>query len=121
MKWKTLLSYVTGSVDQELLLRSEYLVAENRVLRNQVQGRLRLNDSERKSLAEIGIRLGRKALAEVATVVKPETILAWRRRLVPVELIAEDPVLGNKVFVAQEQLLIDRACHVAQQLLPFHP
>ena len=77
-----MLSYVTGSVDQELLLRNEYLLAENRILRNQIQGRLRLNDSERKSLAEIGARLGQKALAHVATVVKPETILAWHRRLV---------------------------------------
>jgi putative transposase len=82
MEWKTMLSYVTGSVDQELLLRNEYLLAENRILRNQIQGRLRLNNSERKSLAEIGARLGRKALAQVATVVKPETILAWHRRLV---------------------------------------
>ena len=82
MDWKKLLSYVTGSVDQELLRRNEYLVAENRILRSQVQGRLRLNDSERKSLAEIGARLGRKALAEVANVVKPETLLAWHRRLV---------------------------------------
>ena len=40
------------------------------VLRNQVQGRLRLNDSERKSLAEIGIRLGREALGEVADEVR---------------------------------------------------
>ena len=82
MPWKKLLSYITGSVDQELLLRNEYLVAENRILRNQLPGRLQLNDSERKSLAEIGARLGRKALAEVASVVKPETILAWHRRLV---------------------------------------
>jgi hypothetical protein len=58
------------------------LVAENRILRNQIQGRQQLNDSERKSLAEIGAHLGRKALAEVAGVVKPEIILAWHRRLV---------------------------------------
>ena len=82
MEWKKMLSYVTGSVDQELLLRNEYLLAENRILRNQIQGRLRLTDSERKNPAEIGARLGRKALAQVATVVKPETILAWHRRLV---------------------------------------
>lgn len=82
MHWKKLLTYITGSVDQELLLRNEYLVAENRILRSQLQERLRLKDSERKSLAQIGARLGRKALAEVATVVKPETILAWHRRLV---------------------------------------
>src|ERR1700690_1554361 len=82
MEWKKTLSYVTGSVDQELLLRNEYLLAENRVLPKQIQGRLRLTDSERKSLAEIGARLGRKALAQVTTLVKPETILAWHRRLV---------------------------------------
>src|SRR5262249_29288079 len=33
MGWKKLLSYITGSVDQELLLRNEYLVTENRMLR----------------------------------------------------------------------------------------
>ena len=33
MDWKTLLAYVTGSVDEELLRRNEYLVAENRILR----------------------------------------------------------------------------------------
>ena len=39
-----MLSYISGSVDEELLLRNEYLVAENRVLRNRLQGRLRLTD-----------------------------------------------------------------------------
>ena len=82
MDWKSLLSYVTGSVDQDLLLRNQYLAIENRILRNQIQGPLRLKDAERKSLAEIGIQLGRKALAQVATVVKPDTILAWHRRLI---------------------------------------
>jgi putative transposase len=79
MDWKHLLAYITGTVDQELLLRNEYLVTENRMLRNQIKGRVRLNDGERKTLAEIGQKLGKQALAEVATIVKPDTILAWYR------------------------------------------
>ena len=47
MDWKTMLGYILGSGDEELLLRNEYLVAENRVLRNQLQGRLRLTDAKR--------------------------------------------------------------------------
>ncbi len=82
MDWKRLLAYITGSVDQELLLRNEYLVRENRVLRGQVTGRLQLTDSERRILAEIGKKLGKKALEEVANIVKPETILGWHRRLI---------------------------------------
>jgi transposase InsO family protein len=82
MSWKTLLAYITGTVDQELLLRNEYLATENRILRSQITGRLRLNDGERKALAEIGQKLGKQALAEVATIVKPATILAWHRKCV---------------------------------------
>src|SRR5438445_13293732 len=82
MDWKTLLAYITGSVDQELLLRNEYLVTENRILRNQIKGRVRLSDGERKTLAEMGQKLGKKALAEVAKIVKPDTILVWHRTLV---------------------------------------
>jgi putative transposase len=82
MDWKQLLAYITGSVDQQLLLRNEYLVTENRILRQQITGRLQLTDGERKTLAELGKKLGRQALAEVATIVKPETILAWHRTLV---------------------------------------
>jgi putative transposase len=54
MAWKPLLAYITGSVDQELLLRNEYLVTENRILRQQITGRVRLSDGERKTLAELG-------------------------------------------------------------------
>jgi putative transposase len=39
MNWARLLAYITGTVDQELLLRNEYLVAENRILRRQLKGR----------------------------------------------------------------------------------
>ena len=61
-------------------MRNEYLVTENRILRNQITGRVRLTDGERKALAEIGQKLGKKALEAVATIVKPDTVLAWHRQ-----------------------------------------
>ncbi len=64
--WKHLLAYITGTVDQELLLCHAYLVTENRILRNHIKGRIRLSDGERKTLAEMGQKLGKQALAEVA-------------------------------------------------------
>src|SRR5713226_7743204 len=82
MEWARILAYITGTVDQELLLRNEYLVAENRLLKSQLKGRLKLSDVERTKLGEIGHRLGRKALGEVAATALPDTILAWYRRLI---------------------------------------
>src|ERR671937_2215657 len=82
MDWKHLLASITGTVDQELLVRNEYLVTENRILRNQITGRVRLSDGERKALAKIGQKLGKQALKDVATIVKPDTILSWHRKLV---------------------------------------
>jgi hypothetical protein len=76
--WKGLME----TADQELPCRKEYLLAENRIFKVQLQGRLRLSDAERMTLGEIGPRLGRKALSEVATAVLPDTILKWYRRLV---------------------------------------
>jgi len=61
-----MLSYVTGTVNQELLLRNEYLGADNRILRGQIKGRLLLSEGEKARLAEIAQRLGRKALEELA-------------------------------------------------------
>src|SRR5215471_16731872 len=81
-QWARLLAYVTGLVNQELLLHNEYLAAENRILRAHLPTRLLLSDSERRTLADIGKRLGRKALQDVARVAKPDTLLAWYRRLV---------------------------------------
>jgi hypothetical protein len=82
MKWARILAYITGTVDQELLLRNEYLAAENRILKAQLKGRLKLSDAERAKLGEIGHRLGREVLGEVATTALPDTILGWYRRLV---------------------------------------
>ena len=63
-------------------MRNEYLVTENRILRNQIKGRVRLSNGERKTLAAIGHTLGKQALQDVATIVKPDTILGWHRKLV---------------------------------------
>lgn len=80
--WVRLLAYVSGLVEHELLLRNEYLAAENRILRAHVPGKLRLADPERFTLAEIGRRLSRKALEQIACVAKPYTILGWYRKLI---------------------------------------
>ena len=75
MDWTRILAYITGTVDQELLLRNKYLVAENRILKAQIKIRLQLTDAERVTLAEIAHRLGRKALEDVANAAKPDTIM----------------------------------------------
>ncbi|MGI9072952.1 MAG: integrase core domain-containing protein, partial [Bryobacteraceae bacterium] len=76
-----LLAFVTGMVNEQVLLQNEYLAAENRILRTHLPGRLRLTDPQRSTLAEIGKRLGRRTLQQVACVAKPDTILAWYRNL----------------------------------------
>jgi putative transposase len=53
-QWARVLAYVSGLVNQELLLQVEYLAAENRILRAHLPDRLRLTNSERSTLAEIG-------------------------------------------------------------------
>src|SRR5260370_15466957 len=82
INWARLLAFVTGLVNQELLLQNEYLAAENRILRAHLPARLRLSDPERCTLAEIGKRLRRKALEQMACVARPDSILAWYRRLI---------------------------------------
>ena len=81
-QWVRLLAFVTGLVNQELLLRNEHLAAENRILRAHLPSRLRLSDPERSTPAEIAGRLTRKALEDIVWVAKPDTILALYRRLV---------------------------------------
>jgi len=82
MDWARMLAYVAGTVEQELLARNEYLAAENRIIKAQLKGRPKLSNAERAALGEVGHRLGRKALADVATVARPKTILGWYRKLV---------------------------------------
>ena len=61
----------------------EYLLEENRVLREQIGNRrMRFNDDQRRRLAVKAKTLGRKLLARVASIVTPETLLAWHRKLI---------------------------------------
>ncbi|SRR6266496_4190817 len=69
--WARLLAYVTGMVNQRRLLQNEYLITENRILRAHLPARLKLTDAQRSTLAEIGKRMGRKALEQIACVAKP--------------------------------------------------
>jgi hypothetical protein len=79
--FRIVLISVAGWMTQRHLQAIDYLREENRVLREQLGGRrLRLNDDQRRRLASKAKGLGRKVLAEVATIVTPETLLAWHRR-----------------------------------------
>ena len=69
-----------ASVDEEIRLRNAYLVAENRILRQQSSGRGPLMDGDRRTLAALGQKLGRQALEEIATVAKADTLLAWHHQ-----------------------------------------
>ena len=72
---------VAGWMNQRHLDAIDYLREENRVLREQLaERRLRLNDDQRRRLAAKARRLG--ILKEVATIVTPDTLLAWHRRLI---------------------------------------
>lgn len=76
------LALVGGHVDEELLVRNEYLAAENRILKSKLKKPVQFNNSERIQLAKIGKRLGLDALKEISCIVKPETIIKWFRKLV---------------------------------------
>ena len=61
----------------------DYLIAENRILKQQLgKRRLRLTNDQRRILALKGKLLGRKVLSQVASIVTPDTILRWHRQLI---------------------------------------
>jgi putative transposase len=81
--FRLLLISLAGYLNQKQQEVIDYLQEENRVLREQLgRKRLRLDDDQRRRLAVMAKKLGRRVLHEVATIVTPETLLAWHRRLI---------------------------------------
>ena len=81
--FRLLLISLAGYLNQQQQEVIDYLQEENRVLHEQLGSRrLRLNDDQRRRLAVRAKKLGRRVLDELATIVTPETLLAWHRKLI---------------------------------------
>src|SRR5439155_15098011 len=81
--FRLLLISLAGHLNQQQHDLIDYLQEENRVLRQQLGNkRLRLNDDYRRRLAVSAKKLGRRVLRELATIVTPETLMAWHRKLI---------------------------------------
>jgi len=81
--FRFLAGVLAGWTNQQQRHAIEYLREENRVLREQLAGkRIRYTDDQRRRLAEKAKTLGRKALEDIATLVRPETLLSWHRNLI---------------------------------------
>ena len=78
-----LLVILAGWVHRHQLIVIEFLQTENRLLKDRLRGkRIRFADAERALLARKAKAVGRKALLELETIVSPDTLLRWHRRLV---------------------------------------
>src|SRR5882672_5476932 len=78
-----LLVTIAGWMTRERHKVVAYLLAENEVLRAQLPGkRIRFSDAQRRKLARAAKTLGRKELSKLNTLVTPETLLRWYRRLI---------------------------------------
>ncbi len=86
-----------------------YLVEENRVLKEQMKSRkLRLTDDQRRRLAAKAKLLGRQALNQVATIVTPDTLLRWHRRLIAFKWTFEAKRVGRPGLMKAIKALIVR-------------
>ncbi len=66
---------------RELTLQNEYLRQENKILKSKIKKRISFTDDERRTLVEAALAMGRDLMEQVVTIVSPQTILAWQRRL----------------------------------------
>lgn len=81
--WQIVVLALAGWINRQQLEVIEYLKDESRVLREQLKGkRIRFTDDQRRRLAAKAKKLGRKALRDLDTLVTPDTLLAWHRRLI---------------------------------------
>jgi putative transposase len=111
--FRLLLISLAGYLNQQQQDVIDYLQEENRVLREQVGSkRLRLNDDQRRRLAVRAKKLGRRVLREVATIVTPETLLAWHRKLIARKYDGSKQHGPGRPRVKEEiqQLVVRMAC-----------
>jgi putative transposase len=99
---------IAGWMNRRQQQTIEYLREENRVLREQLGNRrVRFNDDQRRRLAVRAKGLGRKLLAEVATLVTPDTLLAWHRKLIAQKYDGHDKRRPGRPRTGKE---IERIC-----------
>lgn len=91
-----LLAWFATLCSRRLMQENEYLKTENRLLRQQLgTRRLRFSDADRRELASKALALGRKALARLVTIVTPDTLLRWHRRLIAAKWTQSGRRLGR--------------------------
>jgi transposase InsO family protein len=106
---RVLLLALAGWADREHQRAIEYLIEENRVLKEQLGNRrLRLTDDQRRRLAARGKILERRLLERVATIVTPDTIMRWHRRLIAAKWTYSRPGTGRRGVIQEIKALIVR-------------
>ncbi|MCZ6795191.1 MAG: hypothetical protein O7J95_16425, partial [Planctomycetota bacterium] len=106
---QVLLLTVSGIVNRHQANVIAYLVEENRVLKEQFGGKVpRLNDDQRRRLAAKAKLLGRRALNSVATIVTPDTLMRWHRKLIALKWTYEAKRVGRPGLMKAIKALIVR-------------
>ncbi len=104
-----LLATFAGWVGRQQTSVIDYLVEENRVLKEQIESsgrRMRLTDDQRRRLAAKGKPLGRRVLRRITTIVTPDTILAWHRRLIAAKWTFSRKSVGRPGVMKEVRRLI---------------
>lgn len=101
--WQLLAVIVAGWLSEQQQQVIDYLCEENRVLREKLgKRRVRLNDDQRRRLAAKGKALRRRLLAEICSIVTPDTILRWHRRLIAAKYDGSDKRRPGRPGVMKE-------------------
>ena len=102
-----LATILAGWVNRHQQTVIDYLMEENRVFKQQLQGgRLQLSDNDRRRLAAKAKALGRNVLDEVANLVTPDTLCAWYRKLISSVKIAKCAFFEDKLRIRDPQVCI---------------